>query len=737
MSGGNVIITSTKNVVTFEVDKGSYAKAKKQVQQIGKEWGKVGAKMAKATNGTRPTGSGRFQGNGRRGGRGNGGTSQGGNGGRPRQTPEEKAAKQATAQAKKDAAAALRAEQRQMKQRQTMIDKMNARQARFAPVYNNTKGAMNYQQRSQARADFAKINQEYAKGAIGAQTYTAKLSMLQQQMKATAKQSRQVMAPAMVGGGLSPMAGAIGAGLGAYGILGAGRSLMKTGVDFQGIHSILKMTEDDAAGAAQSMEYLMDLSSRLGVDMVDLSDQYSKMNLSRGKLSKQTVQDVVTGVQEYGTALHLDKQRMSLSNFAIQQMFGKNKVQGQELSQQLSESMPGGKQAFLKAWQNATGNQNMTQGDFDSDMQKGLITMEKIAPHLGKAFADMARKGDALNYAVKGINASYNRMINSWNLFKNKIFESKFGDALTKAFDGASKSLNNLTDIAGGRLGELLGGFIEGFTDVAFYIHDSFVLADNIIEHYLKKWGLSGEQISAMWNWAGWTAGALIFGGSLFRIFKILTGLIKLVPGIKTLGSALSGAGLVGAAGAGGAVTKGGNTSTGGILTKATKAAGTVAGGAGAVAGDTSGVSKVMKFLGPLGELMLAYDLAKSQFGDQSENVNAVREAGNRPKGFLDGAAQKAGMFDLSGRMYPTPALVNKLKPNTPYMGHIEYMKQSASPTMDSFKAPSLNVKLEQPKEVDVKVDVNVNDGKIQNLIEAAVNEQQGINFNLLTGGGE
>ncbi|HFL5872649.1 TPA: tape measure protein, partial [Serratia marcescens] len=112
------------------------------------------------------------------------------------------------------------------------------------------------------------------------------------------------------------------------------------------------------------------------------------------------MQDAVTGIQEYGTALHLDKNRMSLANFAIQQIFGKNKVQGQELNQQLAESMPGAKQAFLKAWQDATGNINLTQGMFDKDMENGLITMEKIAPHLGKAFGDMARKGDALNFAV-------------------------------------------------------------------------------------------------------------------------------------------------------------------------------------------------------------------------------------------------------------------------------------------------------------------------------------------------
>ena len=118
--------------------------------------------------------------------------------------------------------------------------------------------------------------------------------------------------------------------------------------------------------------------------------------------------------------------------------------------------MPGAKQAFLKAWQDATGNINLTQGMFDKDMENGLITMEKIAPHLGKAFGDMARKGDALNFAVKGINASYNRMINQWNLFKNKIFESKFGDALTNSFEKASAALENLSDVAGGRLGDVL-----------------------------------------------------------------------------------------------------------------------------------------------------------------------------------------------------------------------------------------------------------------------------------------
>ncbi len=718
---GNVVVTQTKNEVVFSVDQKSFNDAKKKINSLKGEWEKTtSAPRSTRERAARPKGGERFD--------------------AAAKAKAAKERKEAAAEAKEKAAAAKaealaqRQQNRELAKQQRVIDKMNARQARFAPVYNNTKGAMNYTQRAQFRADFAKINQEYAKGAIGAQTYTAKLGELQKQMRATAKQARQPLAPQTVGGGLSPVAGAIGAGLGAYGVLGAGKSLMNTGVSFQSIHSVLRMTEDDADGAAQSMEYLMDLSSRLGVDMVDLADQYAKMNLSRGKLSKQTVQDVVTGMQEYGTALHLDKNRMSLANFGLQQVFGKGRLQAQELNQQIAESLPGAKQAFLKAWQDATGNANLTQGMFDEDMAKGLITTDKIMPHLGKAFADMARKGDALNFAVKGINASYNRMLNQWNLFKNKIFESKFGDALTNSFEKASTALENLSDVAGGRLGDVLGGLIEGFTDMATYVHDGFVLADRVIEHYLTKWGLDADQISKAFNFVGWTAGALLFGSGLLRITNLLKNLIKLVPGIKSLGKALAGAGLASeavatAAGTAGAAAKGAPTSTGGVVSKAVKGAGVVAGGQTAA---TGGASKLMKFLGPVGELLTAYEVGKSQFGDQTENINAAREEGKRPMSFIDKAAQQAGMWQLSESMYPTPALVN-----VPYTGHIDYMKQTASPTMDTFKSPIVNVQLDQPKEVDVKVDLNVNDGKITDLIEASIQDQQAMTFNLLAGGGE
>jgi uncharacterized Zn finger protein (UPF0148 family) len=57
----NVIITSTKNVVSWEVDRGSFAKAKKAIKSIGQEWDKTASKMKAATSKVTPPGAERFK----------------------------------------------------------------------------------------------------------------------------------------------------------------------------------------------------------------------------------------------------------------------------------------------------------------------------------------------------------------------------------------------------------------------------------------------------------------------------------------------------------------------------------------------------------------------------------------------------------------------------------------------------------------------------------------------------
>lgn len=47
MASGNVIVTKTVNRTTFEVDKGSYNRAVKQIRQVGKEWEKASTAISK------------------------------------------------------------------------------------------------------------------------------------------------------------------------------------------------------------------------------------------------------------------------------------------------------------------------------------------------------------------------------------------------------------------------------------------------------------------------------------------------------------------------------------------------------------------------------------------------------------------------------------------------------------------------------------------------------------------
>ncbi|ARB11497.1 putative tape measure protein [Pectobacterium phage vB_PatM_CB7] len=47
MASGNVVVTRTTNRVTFETDKASYAKAVKQIRQVGKEWEKASDAISK------------------------------------------------------------------------------------------------------------------------------------------------------------------------------------------------------------------------------------------------------------------------------------------------------------------------------------------------------------------------------------------------------------------------------------------------------------------------------------------------------------------------------------------------------------------------------------------------------------------------------------------------------------------------------------------------------------------
>ena len=134
----NVIITSTKNVVSFEVDKGSYAKAKKAIKSIGDEWDKVGKRMKPLAAKVNPQGSERFK--------------------QSEYTRRTKAARAEAAATKQAAREQLQAERK--------IQQIRAKSIRFstaASSYNLTG-----KQRAESLSQFGDLTRQFHQGKLAA-----------------------------------------------------------------------------------------------------------------------------------------------------------------------------------------------------------------------------------------------------------------------------------------------------------------------------------------------------------------------------------------------------------------------------------------------------------------------------------------------------------------------------------------------------------------------------------------
>jgi phage tail tape-measure protein len=101
-----------------------------------------------------------------------------------------------------------------------------------------------------------------------------------------------------------------------------------------------------ATGTAQlagnEIEFLDQMTSRLGLSLLDTSDAYTKfLFASKGKLDQSETRELFEGLSELGTTLGVSKERMKLSMNAITQMINKGKISSEELRLQLAESLPG------------------------------------------------------------------------------------------------------------------------------------------------------------------------------------------------------------------------------------------------------------------------------------------------------------------------------------------------------------------------------------------------------------
>jgi tape measure domain-containing protein len=216
-----------------------------------------------------------------------------------------------------------------------------------------------------------------------------------------------------------------------FAVLGATNAINKTGQQFEALESAMLAAMGTQKDAAKQIAFLDELTSRLGISLIDTADQYTKFTFAaKGKLPTEEVNFLFQSMAEMGTVLGVSKERMKLSFTAIQQMMNKSTISSEELKRQFAESMPGGIQLFA----NAIGK---SEKELFKLMESGSLLAKDVLPKVAIEMQKVANEAGALELKYKTTRVAQGRFFKQLETANNDIFEGGFDE-------GAAGVLNQL-----------------------------------------------------------------------------------------------------------------------------------------------------------------------------------------------------------------------------------------------------------------------------------------------------
>lgn len=207
-----------------------------------------------------------------------------------------------------------------------------------------------------------------------------------------------------------------------------------------------------AGSAAAEMAFVRENARALGLELVSTTGQYTKLAAAaRGtSLAGQGVRDVFTALTQASTVMGLSAQETEGALLAVTQMVSKNRVQAEELRGQLGERLPG-------AFQIAARAMGVTTAELDKLLETGQVVAEDFLPKFAAELANSVAPQVA--EAANSMQASVNRMANSWTELKRIVNEGGVGKTIQNEMDGMANYMRTIMDAMenAGRSGQ--GGF--------------------------------------------------------------------------------------------------------------------------------------------------------------------------------------------------------------------------------------------------------------------------------------
>lgn len=253
-------------------------------------------------------------------------------------------------------------------------------------------------------------------------------------------------------------------------------NIPKVGIQLESTVASLTATFGSAVAAQREIQFLNQEALRTGVTVGTLREQYANASASfiAAGESADTTRRIFQNVNTVATTLHLSSDRVSSVYLALSQIFNKTKLQAEELTKQLSQTIPGVTNQQAKAL-------GITVSELYDKMKKGAISAHEavlaLSETLGQTFG-----GDAFTAAAQGLNAEVGRLNTSWTLLSENLYKGseeglkstvKFFDSLVRSLVGVTsntektkETFSALTSIISGLLvGSILTG-AKAFVDL-------------------------------------------------------------------------------------------------------------------------------------------------------------------------------------------------------------------------------------------------------------------------------
>lgn len=293
-------------------------------------------------------------------------------------------------------------------------------------------GAIDPTQRSLARLaeQERQLTEHFRAGRVEANAYASALNRIKAQRDVLTGVGNEAKASTLalngMGAAIRRVQGLLFAGIAGYGLASFSKEIVNTNLQWQQALYTMEAATGSAAKARQELEYVREISERLGLELLNTSQAYSRLVAAAKETPElgSSLRTIFEGVASATTALHLTRQETNGILLALEQMVSKGKVQTQELVLQLGQRVPGAFSLAAKAL--GTNTKQLSEW-----LEKGLIPAAEFLPRFGAALQEAY--GPASQQAAGGLQAELNRLQNAFTDLKIQAGESGFIDAFTQA----------------------------------------------------------------------------------------------------------------------------------------------------------------------------------------------------------------------------------------------------------------------------------------------------------------